>query len=107
MAWSGAYYFDEDSFDRLLVPLGNPGTSYDTQRVVDGHRRRSAAFTEWTFKFTDAFSATAGIRYTKETKGLQAVMFNVAPATRGRAGRTDRAVPVRGRRRPRRPAACS
>ena len=29
----GLYYFDEDSFDRLLVPLGNPGTSYDTQRV--------------------------------------------------------------------------
>ena len=35
----GLYYFDEDSFDRLLVPLGNPGTSYDTQRVCDGRRR--------------------------------------------------------------------
>jgi iron complex outermembrane recepter protein len=77
----GAYYFDEESFDRLLVPLGNPGTSYDTQRVsMDSEAR--AAFTEWTFQFTDAFSATAGIRYTKETKGLQAIMFNVAPATR-------------------------
>jgi iron complex outermembrane receptor protein len=40
-----------------------------------------AAFTEWTYKFTDGFSATAGIRYTKETKGLQSVMFNVSPAT--------------------------
>ena len=30
----GLYYFDEESFDRLLVPLGNPGTSYDTQRVA-------------------------------------------------------------------------
>jgi len=77
----GIYYFDEDSFDRLLVPLGNPGTSYDTQRVAMGNEAR-AAFTEWTFKFTEAFSATAGIRYTKETKGLQSVMFNVAPATR-------------------------
>jgi iron complex outermembrane receptor protein len=76
----GLYYFDEDSFDRLLVPLGNPGTSYDTQRVsLDAEAR--AAFTEWTFSFTDAFSATAGLRYTKETKGLQATMFNVAPAT--------------------------
>jgi iron complex outermembrane receptor protein len=76
----GAYYFDEDSFDRLLVPLGNPGTSYDTQRVsMDSEAR--AAFTEWTFKITDALSATAGVRYTKETKGLQAIMFNVAPAT--------------------------
>jgi iron complex outermembrane receptor protein len=76
----GIYYFDEESFDRLLVPLGNPGTSYDTQRVSMETEAR-AAFTEWTFKFTDAFSATAGIRYTKETKGLQAIMFNVAPAT--------------------------
>ena len=76
----GLYYFDEDSFDRLLVPLGNPGTSYDTQRVAM-NTEATAAFTEWTFKFTDAFSATAGIRYTEETKGLQAVMFNVAPAS--------------------------
>jgi iron complex outermembrane receptor protein len=76
----GLYYFDEDSFDRLLVPLGNPGTSYDTQRVAMDTKAR-AAFTEWTFKFTDAFSATAGVRYTEEDKGLQATMFNVAPAT--------------------------
>ena len=76
----GVYYFDEDSFDRLLVPLGNPGTSYDTQRVAMATEAQ-AAFTEWTFKFTDAFSATAGVRYTEETKGLQAIMFNVAPAT--------------------------
>jgi iron complex outermembrane receptor protein len=76
----GAYYFDEDSFDRLLVPLGNPGTSYDTQRVsMDATAR--AAFTEWTFKITDAFSASAGVRYTKETKGLQSIMFNVSPAS--------------------------
>ena len=76
----GLYYFDEDSFDRLIVPLGNPGTSYDTQRVAMDSKAR-AAFTEWTYHFTDAFSATAGVRYTKETKGLQATMFNVAPAT--------------------------
>ena len=62
------------------MPLGNPGTSYDTQRVAMDTEAK-AAFTEWTFKFTDAFSATAGIRYTEETKGLQATMFNVAPAT--------------------------
>ena len=76
----GLYYFDEDSFDRLIVPLGNPGTSYDTQRVSLGAQAR-AAFTEWTFKLTDALSATAGVRYTEETKSLQATMFNVAPAT--------------------------
>lgn len=76
----GLYYFEEDSFDRLLVPLGNPGTSYDTQRVAMDTEAR-AAFTEWTFEFSEGFSATAGIRYTKETKGLQATMFNVSPAT--------------------------
>ena len=77
----GLYYFDEDSFDRLLVPLGNPGTSYDTQRVSMDVEAQ-AAFTEWTFKVTDAFSLSAGVRYTEETKGLQATMFNVAPASR-------------------------
>jgi iron complex outermembrane receptor protein len=76
----GLYYFDEDSFDRVIVQLGNPGTSYDTQRVsLDA--KAQAAFTEWTFKFTDALSATAGVRYTEETKGLQGVLFNVSPAT--------------------------
>ena len=76
----GLYYFDEDSFDRLIVPLGNPGTSYDTQRV-SMDTKSTAVFTEWTFKVTEAFSLSAGVRYTDETKGLQAIMFNVAPAT--------------------------
>jgi iron complex outermembrane receptor protein len=76
----GLYYFDEDSYDRLLVPLGNPGSSYDTQRVFMDAKAK-AAFTEWTFKITDAFSVSAGVRRTEETKGLQATMFNVAPAT--------------------------
>jgi iron complex outermembrane receptor protein len=76
----GLYYFDEDSFDRLIVPLGNPGTSFDTQRVAMDSEA-TAAFTEWTFKLTEAFSLSAGVRYTEETKGLQATMFNVAPAS--------------------------
>ena len=76
----GYYYFDEESFDRLIVPLGNPGTSYDTQRVALDSKAW-AVFTEWTLHLTDALSASAGVRYTDETKGLQATMFNVAPAT--------------------------
>ena len=76
----GLYYFDEDSFDRLHVPLGNPGTSYDTQRVYMDATAK-AAFTEWTFEINDAFDVSAGLRYTRETKGLQAAMFNVSPAT--------------------------
>ncbi len=77
----GLYTFDEDSFDRLLVPLGNPGSSYDTQRVKMSTQAR-AIFTEWTYNFTDKLSFTAGVRATKESKRLTATMFNVAPATR-------------------------
>ncbi len=76
----GLYYFDEDSFDRVLVAISNPGTSYDTQRVALGTRAK-AAFTEWSWSFTDRLSATAGLRYTDEKKSLQGTMFNVSPAT--------------------------
>jgi iron complex outermembrane receptor protein len=76
----GLYYFDEDTFDRVLVSLSNPGTSYDTQRVSLGSSAK-AAFSEWTYKVTDRFSATGGIRYTDESKSMQGTLFNVAPAT--------------------------
>src|SRR5678810_22965 len=51
-------------------------------RYVSMDSKAKAAFTEWTFKATDALSFSAGLRYTEETKGLQATMFNVAPASR-------------------------
>ncbi|ESQ89429.1 hypothetical protein ABAC460_13030 [Asticcacaulis sp. AC460] len=76
----GAYYFKEETFDRVLVGLGNPGTSYDTQRVqLD--TEATALFTHWTFKASDRLSLSAGLRYTDESKGLQGIMFNVAPAS--------------------------
>ncbi|MEO8314801.1 MAG: TonB-dependent receptor [Pseudomonadota bacterium] len=77
---TGLYYFDEDSFDRLMVPISNPGTSYDTHRVSLGTRAK-AAFTEWTYSVTDRLSATGGVRYTEENKSIQGTMFNVSPAT--------------------------
>jgi iron complex outermembrane receptor protein len=74
----GAYYFDEDSFDGLIVPLGTPGpTSFDRQRV-SMDTLSWAVFTEFTFNFTDALAATGGVRYTHETKGLQGTMYNYA-----------------------------
>jgi iron complex outermembrane receptor protein len=76
----GLYYFDEDSTDRVLVSISNPGTSYDTQRVALGSVAK-AAFTEWTYHFTGRLSATAGLRYTDEKKSLQGTLFNVSPAT--------------------------
>lgn len=77
----GLYYFDEDTDDRVIVPIANPGTSYDTQRVNLG-TEALAAFTEWTWSITDALRVTGGLRYTEETKSLQGTMFNVAPASR-------------------------
>ena len=74
---AGLYYFDEDSFDRLIVPLGTPGTSYDTQRVNMG-TEAWAAFTEWTWDMSDALSFSAGLRYTEEEKTIQGSLFNVA-----------------------------
>ena len=76
----GAYYFNEETSDRVIVPVGNPGTSYDTQRVAL-ESEAWAAFTQWTFDVTDALSLTAGVRYTDETKSLQGILFNVAPAS--------------------------
>jgi iron complex outermembrane recepter protein len=76
----GLYYFDEDSFDRVLVSISNPGTSYDTQRVSLGTKAK-AAFTEWTYALTDHLSASAGVRYTHEKKSLQGTLFNVSPAS--------------------------
>lgn len=75
----GAYYFDESTFDRVLVYLGNPGTSYDTQRV-NLDTKAWALFTEWSFDITDALSISAGLRYTDEEKSLQGIMFNVVGA---------------------------
>jgi iron complex outermembrane receptor protein len=75
----GGYFFDESTFDRVLVYLGNPGTSYDTQRV-NLDTEAWALFTEWSFDITDALSVSAGLRYTEEEKSLQGIMFNVAGA---------------------------
>jgi iron complex outermembrane recepter protein len=91
----GLYYFDEDSTDRVLVYLSNPGTSYDTQRVDLGSRAK-AAFTEWTYKLTDRLSATAGMRFTDESKSLQGTLFNVAPATRAEPAAPTALCPFNG-----------
>lgn len=72
----GLYYFDEETNDRLIVQLATPGTSYDTQRV-NLTTEAFAAFTEWTYDFSDAFSVTGGLRYTEEEKTIGGTLFNV------------------------------
>ncbi|HEX5787754.1 MAG TPA: TonB-dependent receptor [Woeseiaceae bacterium] len=89
----GVYYFDEDTDDRVSVPLafppsppvigsilaGGPGTR-DLQ-FVNLTTESIAAFTEWTFDLSEAFSISAGARYTEDEKSLQGTMWNIFPET--------------------------
>lgn len=76
----GAYYFEEDTFDKFRAELGTPGTSYDTNEVnLDS--AAFALFTEWSFQFSDALSVSAGLRYTSEEKDLSGLWANVAGVT--------------------------
>jgi iron complex outermembrane receptor protein len=56
----GLYYFDEESNDRLLVPLGNPWYRPMTRSGCAMDTEALAAFTEWTFKFTDCLQRHCG-----------------------------------------------
>ncbi|HET6565087.1 MAG TPA: TonB-dependent receptor [Xanthomonadales bacterium] len=89
----GAYYFSEDSDDRVTVPLafppsppvissllaGGPG-SRDLQ-FVNLTTDSIAVFTEWTLDVTQALSITGGLRYTSDDKTMKATVMNLFPAT--------------------------
>jgi iron complex outermembrane receptor protein len=89
----GIYYFDEDTDDRVSVPLafppsppvitsilaGGPGTR-DLQ-FVNLTTESIAAFAEVSFDITDVLSITAGGRYTEDEKSLQGTMWNIFPST--------------------------
>lgn len=89
----GIYYFDEDTDDRVTVPLafppsppvigsllaGGPG-SRDLQ-FVNLTTESLALFTEWTYDVTDALSVSGGVRYTEDDKSMQATILNVFPET--------------------------
>jgi iron complex outermembrane receptor protein len=89
----GVYYFDEDTDDRVSVPLafppsppvigsilsGGPGTR-DLQ-FVNLTTESFAAFAELTLSVTDALSVTGGFRYTDDEKSLKGTMGNIFPAT--------------------------
>jgi len=68
----GLYYFRERSDDTLLVTFTPPGTAPLGTRNCDCNQIRNrswAAFTNWVYDLTDAFSLAAGVRYTADTKG--------------------------------------
>ncbi|MDF1679066.1 TonB-dependent receptor [Ponticaulis sp.] len=72
----GVYYFDETNNDRVVVDLGTPGTSYDTNDIELG-TEAFALFTEWTYDLSEQLSITGGLRYTEEEKNIQGTWFNV------------------------------
>lgn len=82
----GAFYFEESIVDLLQVPFaapppriaaGGPGMR-DYQRA-DIENDNWALFTQWTYDITDALSLTAGVRHTKETKGIEIVALTIDP----------------------------
>jgi iron complex outermembrane receptor protein len=85
----GAFYFEESVVDFLQVPFAAPppavaaGTSpgsRDYQRATIDNDN-IALFTQWDLDFDFGLSASAGLRYTEETKGIQIYGFTISPLT--------------------------
>nr|WP_166178294.1 TonB-dependent receptor [Altererythrobacter segetis] len=89
----GAYYFDEDTFERATVPLsfppsppvitsilaGGPGTR-DLQ-LSNLETRSLAGFGELSVEVADGLELTGGLRYTEDRKTYQGTVLNLFPAT--------------------------
>jgi iron complex outermembrane receptor protein len=89
----GAYYFDEDTFERATVPLafppsppvissllaGGPG-SRDLQ-LSNLETRSLAGFGEISLEPLDGLELTGGLRYTEDRKTYQGTVLNLFPAT--------------------------
>ncbi|GAB1269428.1 TonB-dependent receptor [Aurantivibrio infirmus] len=77
----GAFFFDENVHDFLLVPFGPPGgypagtVPFDYQDA-DLNNKSTAYFTQWSFNITDALSLTAGARYTDEDKTMRIISIS-------------------------------
>lgn len=78
----GLYYFEQTSDDIATVELNPPPPG--VQRDSDNNKvdnQSWAAFTQWTFNFTDLFSATLGGRYTEDKKDAYPDQFDYATPT--------------------------
>lgn len=77
----GAYYFSEESDDRVTISLfppprigfGSPQVDRDDNLTQN---RSVALFSQWNYDFSDQLSLTAGIRHTKDTKASTPDQFN-------------------------------
>ncbi|MBX5460949.1 MAG: TonB-dependent receptor [Steroidobacteraceae bacterium] len=73
----GAYYFKQRSNDIATVDLNPPppGVQHDSDNnVVDN--KSWAAFTQWTYTFSEQLGATVGARYTQDDKGSYPDQFD-------------------------------
>jgi len=75
---AGLFFFRQSVDDVLTVTLSPPPSPQGTKdsNNNDIRNRNWAAFTQWTYNFTDAFSVAAGVRHTEETKGSRPLQFN-------------------------------
>jgi len=81
----GAFSFDEDVHDFLLVPFGPPaptfvypvGTALVDYQDAKLNNQSTAFFTQWSVYFGEMFSVTAGARYTDEEKTMRLIATNV------------------------------
>jgi iron complex outermembrane receptor protein len=75
----GLYYFEQTSDDSATVELNPPPPGI--QRDSDDNQvdnQSWAAFTQWTFDFTDRLAGTIGARYTEDDKGARPDQFDYA-----------------------------
>lgn len=89
----GAYYFDEDTIERVTVPLafppsppvvgsviaGGPG-SRDLQ-VSDLETKSIALFGEFSWEVADGLELSGGLRYTEDKKTYSGTVLNLFPLT--------------------------
>ena len=78
----GAYYFKQRSNDIATVDLNPPppGVQHDSDNnIVDN--KSWAAFTQWTYSFSQALGATVGARYTEDDKGSYPDQFDYSAPT--------------------------
>lgn len=76
---AGLYYFDQSVDDIVTVSLNTPvpGVQLDSDNN-DVRNHSWAAFTQWTYSFTEKLGLTLGGRYTEDTKGSIPDQFNFA-----------------------------
>ena len=78
----GLYYFEQTSDDIATIELNPPPPGI--QRDSDNNKVDNAswaAFTQWTFNFTEKYALTVGGRYTEDRKGSYPDQFDLANPT--------------------------